>query len=893
MRIDWIEVEGFGRLRGFDTGAARLPGLVVVTGPNEAGKSTLFTFLTTALYGFQPATRERNPHVPWDADEAAGRVRIRLEGGGCAEVERRLRSHPSGRLTLDGATSDLRNQPLPWVEHVPRAVFRQVFALTLGDLAGLDAETWARIQEKVVGTMGASDLRSARSVAEALEREAGEVWRPNRRGNQRLRDLQAEGRALRARRGVAHERDAKIRALVEEEERMRARLHAAREQRQRDRLALERAQSLLPVRQRRDRIAALRAQGGDRRTLSGLSPDPPARLAELESEVDRSRRRLAALDTELAERDADVAAFDARARRVLAAREDVIRLLARAATCASERTRAVELGDEIRGIEERLDQVGASVLERSWRDVPAESIDSVPIDSLRDRVARARLAPPPPGRPEGASRPRRMPTIVALAAGVVLLVWGIVTGSLTATAVGAGLGAVALTLRVAALRTRRARPVGPDGSGGSRVREVARAEVRALLARLPVRAEHLERPGEALVGGLERLRGLLRDRTRRTRELENVRERVADIDDEAAILARALGRDASPGTLAAPVGEDRTTEAVAHALDLELRGAERLEHAADASAREAQRLGAEKEALLGTIAAVEAESAALRSAGETLAPGDPRSGLELARARMAAHRRADELREELERAHPDLAELEAHIEAAAGSADSWALDDEALAVTRARLEELEEEIERLVQGSEALARDAAHLRELETVDAVDSELASLGEQQARLERDRDRKWVLAKLLREADRRFREEHQPDLLRRASSYLRHLTGGRYERLLVDEREEADLFQVVGPGLPAPVPLAPPVSTGTLEQAYLSLRLAIVDHLDQGGERLPLFVDEVFVNWDGARRSRGLEVLAAVSAARQVFVFTCHEGLAAELEARGARLLPLEHR
>jgi uncharacterized protein YhaN len=893
VKIDRIEVEGFGRLQGFDTGPASLPGLVVVTGPNEAGKSTLFTFLTTALYGFQPASRDRNPHVPWDADEAAGRIRVRLEGGGCADVERRLRSHPSGRLTLDGASSDLRNQPLPWVEHVPRAVFGQVFALTLGDLAGLDAETWARIQEKVVGTMGASDLRSARSVAEALEREAGEVWRPNRRGNQRLRDLQAEGRALRARRGAAHDRDLKIRALVEEEERMRARLHAAREQRQRDRLALERAQSLLPVRQRRDRIAALRGQGGDRRALSALPPDPPARLAELESQLPRLRRRLEALETELAERGADVAAFDQRARNVLEAREDVLRLVARAATCAAERPRAVELEAETRSIEEQLDQAAASVLERAWRDVPSEDIDSVPIEALRDLVARARLAPPPPVRPDGPPPHEGGPTIVALVAGVVLLVWGAVTGSLGATAAGAGLSAVALTLWVAARRPQRARPVGPEASGASPVGEAARVEVRALLTRLPVRAEHLERPGEALVGGLARLQGLLRDRAQRTRALENARTRVAEIDDEAATLARALGGDASPDALASPVGEGQTAEAVAHALDLELRRAEVIQHAADAAVREARRLGAEREALIGSSGAIEAESDVLRSAGEALAPGDPRSGLESARARIAAHRRADELREELERAHPDLAELEAQIEAAAGSPSSWALDDEALAVTRARLEELEEEIERLVKGSEALARDAAHLRERETVDAVDSELASLGEQQARLERDRDRKWVLAKLLREADRRFREEHQPDLLRRASSYLRHLTGGRYERLLVDEREEADLFQVVGPGLPAPVPLAPPVSTGTLEQAYLSLRLAIVDHLDQGGERLPLFIDEVFVNWDRARRSRGLEVLAAVSTARQVFVFTCHEGLAEELEARGARLLPLEHR
>ena len=82
MRIARIQVEGFGRLAGFDTGLESLEGLVVILGPNEAGKSTLFAFLTTALYGFQPATRESNPHVPWGSSEASGRIRVRLDGGG-------------------------------------------------------------------------------------------------------------------------------------------------------------------------------------------------------------------------------------------------------------------------------------------------------------------------------------------------------------------------------------------------------------------------------------------------------------------------------------------------------------------------------------------------------------------------------------------------------------------------------------------------------------------------------------------------------------------------------------------------------------------------------------------------------------------------------------------
>jgi uncharacterized protein YhaN len=131
VRIERLKVDAFGKLEGFDSGTSPLGPLVVVLGPNEAGKSTLFTFLTTALYGFQPASRERNPHVPWTSDEAAGEIRLRLAEEGCVAVSRKLRSSPTGKLTIGDVTRELRNQPLPWVEHIPRTVFRQVFAITL------------------------------------------------------------------------------------------------------------------------------------------------------------------------------------------------------------------------------------------------------------------------------------------------------------------------------------------------------------------------------------------------------------------------------------------------------------------------------------------------------------------------------------------------------------------------------------------------------------------------------------------------------------------------------------------------------------------------------------------------------------------------------------------
>src|SRR5688500_9349598 len=102
MRIERLRIGAFGRIHGLDTGARALPPLVAVHGPNEAGKTTLFHFLTTVLYGFHPASRDTHPYSPWEGGEVEGEARLRMAGGETWQVRRRLLSTPAGILTRDG-----------------------------------------------------------------------------------------------------------------------------------------------------------------------------------------------------------------------------------------------------------------------------------------------------------------------------------------------------------------------------------------------------------------------------------------------------------------------------------------------------------------------------------------------------------------------------------------------------------------------------------------------------------------------------------------------------------------------------------------------------------------------------------------------------------------------
>ena len=176
-----------------------------------------------------------------------------------------------------------------------------------------------------------------------------------------------------------------------------------------------------------------------------------------------------------------------------------------------------------------------------------------------------------------------------------------------------------------------------------------------------------------------------------------------------------------------------------------------------------------------------------------------------------------------------------------------------------------------------------------TADQIDGEIDALENEVRRLVREHDRKIVLAYTIREADRRFREEHQPDVIRRASGYFATITADRYDRVMVDDSGEFHVRGSFDNGTVSTV-AAESLSTGAREQLYLAMRLAIMSHLDHDRERLPVFIDEALVNWDAARRTRGFQLLRELSQTRQVFVMTCHERWAQELTDAGANRIDL---
>ncbi|MEH2932420.1 AAA family ATPase [Candidatus Ventrimonas sp. KK005] len=103
--------------------------------------------------------------------------------------------------------------------------------------------------------------------------------------------------------------------------------------------------------------------------------------------------------------------------------------------------------------------------------------------------------------------------------------------------------------------------------------------------------------------------------------------------------------------------------------------------------------------------------------------------------------------------------------------------------------------------------------------------------------------------------------------ASDMIFNITGGAYDSMSVDEN--LNLFMNTRTKL-VPVTL---VSSGTLDQVYLALRLAAAQLIQSGHDQMPLIFDDSFVQYDEERLKTTLKWLSQTYE-HQILLFTCHQ-------------------
>ena len=178
MRIESLYVDGFGSFHdepvgGFDRS------VVVLYGPNEAGKSTLLEFIRTVLFGF-PTTHRDSYYPPSSGGRHGGRMTVADDSGARYTIER-FEGRRGGPVEIrDGSGVPLRGERLSdLVGHATRDVFNSVFAFSLEELQTEDLLKDDNVNGQIYSAgLGATRLPDA---IKTLARQKDEIFLPRGR----------------------------------------------------------------------------------------------------------------------------------------------------------------------------------------------------------------------------------------------------------------------------------------------------------------------------------------------------------------------------------------------------------------------------------------------------------------------------------------------------------------------------------------------------------------------------------------------------------------------------------------------------------------------------------------------------------------------------------------
>lgn len=118
-------------------------------------------------------------------------------------------------------------------------------------------------------------------------------------------------------------------------------------------------------------------------------------------------------------------------------------------------------------------------------------------------------------------------------------------------------------------------------------------------------------------------------------------------------------------------------------------------------------------------------------------------------------------------------------------------------------------------------------------------------------------------IKEANRIWNSEFTPKLNRAVAELLKRITSGRYVNISVDDNYKIKVFTEKGL-IPAEY-----LSSGTYEQIYLALRLALAEILAKGKI---LFLDDILTMYDNERADGTIRLLSELGGKQQIILFTC---------------------
>lgn len=178
--------------------------------------------------------------------------------------------------------------------------------------------------------------------------------------------------------------------------------------------------------------------------------------------------------------------------------------------------------------------------------------------------------------------------------------------------------------------------------------------------------------------------------------------------------------------------------------------------------------------------------------------------------------------------------------------------------------------ERLREQQDLQRKTGEFMGQIQTLGDRDALTRQLQQVEARIAKLEDTYAALTlaqETLAEAAGELQRRFAPKIAGAARDIFSRLTGGRYDRLILDQ----ELSVSAGAEGEDTLHSAPWRSDGTIDQLYLSVRLAVAEALTPDA---PIVLDDALVRFDEARLQKAMTILKELSVSKQVILFTCQD-------------------
>jgi uncharacterized protein YhaN len=168
-------------------------------------------------------------------------------------------------------------------------------------------------------------------------------------------------------------------------------------------------------------------------------------------------------------------------------------------------------------------------------------------------------------------------------------------------------------------------------------------------------------------------------------------------------------------------------------------------------------------------------------------------------------------------------------------------------------------------------RTATRLGGLRPHAEVEEEIQQRVNEVAELERFGNALGIARELIEQAMTEAHRDFAPSVGRFLSDGLARVTGGRYQRAMLDPATFRVTTEVPETGRLEDVDL---LSQGTQAAAYLLLRVGLAQHMSSMSEPVPLLLDDPLVDLDDVRIQNFLDLILQLSRDIQILLFTKDE-------------------